>query len=75
MQLAKDREEQSQQQTILEQERRDRELAMRIAQNEGELINEDFGPDSALRRYPCTMLKYVSGVEYVLGNILSIHLQ
>ncbi|XP_066460885.1 unconventional myosin-VI isoform X5 [Eleutherodactylus coqui] len=50
LQLARDREEQSQQQTILEQERRDRELAMRIAQSEAELINEDFGPDSALRR-------------------------
>ncbi|XP_069830766.1 unconventional myosin-VI isoform X5 [Dendropsophus ebraccatus] len=50
MQLAKEREEQSQQQTILEQERRDRELAMRIAQSEAELINEEFGPDSALRR-------------------------
>ncbi|KAM5164373.1 unconventional myosin-VI isoform 1-T2 [Mantella aurantiaca] len=50
MQLARDREEESQQQTILEQERRDRELAMRIAQNEAELINEEFGPDSSLRR-------------------------
>lgn len=49
MQLAKDREEESQQQTVLEQERRDRELAMRIAQSEAELINEEFGPDSALR--------------------------
>ncbi|CAI9565674.1 unnamed protein product, partial [Staurois parvus] len=50
MQLARDREEESQQQTILEQERRDRELAMRIAQSEAELINEEFGPDSSLRR-------------------------
>ncbi|XP_044146228.1 unconventional myosin-VI isoform X4 [Bufo gargarizans] len=50
LQLARDREEESQQQAILEQERRDRELAMRIAQSESELINEDFGPDSALRR-------------------------
>lgn len=50
MQLARDREEQSQQQTILEQERRDRELAMRIAQSEAELINEEFSPDSSLRR-------------------------
>ncbi|KAM4694167.1 unconventional myosin-VI isoform 6-T7 [Discoglossus pictus] len=49
-QLARDRQEESQQQTILEQERRDRELAMRIAQSEAELINEEFGPDSALRR-------------------------
>ncbi|KAM4694161.1 unconventional myosin-VI isoform 1-T2 [Discoglossus pictus] len=48
-QLARDRQEESQQQTILEQERRDRELAMRIAQSEAELINEEFGPDSALR--------------------------
>ncbi|XP_077343484.1 unconventional myosin-VI isoform X5 [Lithobates pipiens] len=50
MQMARDREEQSQQQTILEQERRDRELAMRIAQSEAELINEEFSPDSSLRR-------------------------
>ncbi|KAG8582058.1 hypothetical protein GDO81_007897 [Engystomops pustulosus] len=50
MQLAKEREEESQQQTILEQERRDRELAMRIAQSDAELINEEYGPDSALRR-------------------------
>ncbi|KAM4041432.1 unconventional myosin-VI isoform 5-T5 [Anomaloglossus baeobatrachus] len=50
IQLAREREEESQQQTILEQERRDRELAMRIAQSEAELINEDFGSDSALRR-------------------------
>ncbi|KAM4041428.1 unconventional myosin-VI isoform 1-T1 [Anomaloglossus baeobatrachus] len=49
IQLAREREEESQQQTILEQERRDRELAMRIAQSEAELINEDFGSDSALR--------------------------
>ncbi|KAM4772458.1 unconventional myosin-VI isoform 3-T3 [Rhinophrynus dorsalis] len=50
MQLAREREEQSQQQTILEQERRDRELAMRIAQSDAELINEESGPDAALRR-------------------------
>ncbi|XP_069582617.1 unconventional myosin-VI isoform X6 [Ranitomeya imitator] len=50
MQLARDREEESQQQTIFEQERRDRELAMRIAQSEAELINEESGADSALRR-------------------------
>uniref|UniRef100_A0A8C5R8M4 Unconventional myosin-VI n=1 Tax=Leptobrachium leishanense TaxID=445787 RepID=A0A8C5R8M4_9ANUR len=49
VQLAREREEESQQQVIHEQERRDRELAMRIAQSESELINEDFGPDSALR--------------------------
>ncbi|XP_040205920.1 unconventional myosin-VI isoform X6 [Rana temporaria] len=50
MQMVREREEQSQQQTILEQERRDRELAMRIAQSEAELINEEFSPDSSLRR-------------------------
>ncbi|XP_018120971.1 unconventional myosin-VI isoform X2 [Xenopus laevis] len=48
VQLAHEREEESQQQAVLEQERRDRELAMRIAQSEAELINEE-GPDSALR--------------------------
>ncbi|XP_075058764.1 unconventional myosin-VI isoform X8 [Mixophyes fleayi] len=50
VQLAREREEESQLQAVLEQERRDRELAMRIAQSDSELINEELGPDSALRR-------------------------
>uniref|UniRef100_A0A7M4F9S7 Unconventional myosin-VI n=1 Tax=Crocodylus porosus TaxID=8502 RepID=A0A7M4F9S7_CROPO len=39
-QLARQREEETQKQAVLEQERRDRELAMRIAQSESELIDE-----------------------------------
>ncbi|MBN3325318.1 MYO6 protein, partial [Atractosteus spatula] len=50
MQLAAEREEEAQRQTILEQERRDRELAMRIAQSEAELIAEETQPDPGLRR-------------------------
>ena len=50
IQLALEREEQAQRTTILEQERRDRELAMRIAQNEAELINEEGQGDAGLRR-------------------------
>ena len=51
VQLALEREEQAQHATILEQERRDRELAMRIAQNEAELISEEGLVDAGLRRY------------------------
>lgn len=53
VQLALEREEQVQRATIVEQERRDRELAMRIAQTEAELITEDGQMDASLRRY-CT---------------------
>lgn len=51
IQLALEREEQVQRTTILEQERRDRELAMRIAQSEAELITEEGQIDAGLRRY------------------------
>uniref|UniRef100_A0A3Q1BMM0 Unconventional myosin-VI n=1 Tax=Amphiprion ocellaris TaxID=80972 RepID=A0A3Q1BMM0_AMPOC len=51
IQLALEREEQVQHAAILEQERRDRELAMRIAQSEAELITEEGQMDAALRRY------------------------
>uniref|UniRef100_A0A8C3GAK7 Unconventional myosin-VI n=1 Tax=Cyclopterus lumpus TaxID=8103 RepID=A0A8C3GAK7_CYCLU len=51
IQLAVDREEQVQRTTIVEQERRDRELAMRIAQSEAELITEESQMDASLRRY------------------------
>uniref|UniRef100_A0A665WRM3 Unconventional myosin-VI n=1 Tax=Echeneis naucrates TaxID=173247 RepID=A0A665WRM3_ECHNA len=50
-QLAQEREEQVQRAAILEQERRDRELAMRIAQSEAELITEEGQMDAGLRRY------------------------
>lgn len=50
MQLALEHEEQVQRTTILEQEKRDRELAMRIAQSEAELITEEGQMDAGLRR-------------------------
>ncbi|KAL7379916.1 hypothetical protein ABVT39_008434 [Epinephelus coioides] len=52
IQLALEREEQVQRSTMLEQERRDRELAMRIAQSEAELITEEGQMDPSLRRGP-----------------------
>uniref|UniRef100_A0A452UJF7 Unconventional myosin-VI n=1 Tax=Ursus maritimus TaxID=29073 RepID=A0A452UJF7_URSMA len=51
-QLARQREEESQQQAGLEQERRDRELALRIAQSEAELISDEAQADLVLRRGP-----------------------
>uniref|UniRef100_A0A8C3U3G4 Unconventional myosin-VI n=1 Tax=Catharus ustulatus TaxID=91951 RepID=A0A8C3U3G4_CATUS len=50
-QLAREREEETQHQAVLEQERRDHELAMRIAQNEAELISDESQLDLGLRRY------------------------
>lgn len=55
-QLARQREEESQQQAVLEQERRDRELALRIAQSEAELISDEAQADLALRRYGARFL-------------------
>uniref|UniRef100_A0A673KZZ3 Unconventional myosin-VI n=1 Tax=Sinocyclocheilus rhinocerous TaxID=307959 RepID=A0A673KZZ3_9TELE len=54
MQLALEREEETQRQTMLEQERRDRELAMRIAQSEAELIQDEAQMDPSLRSYGTT---------------------
>lgn len=51
LQLHAEREEEAARQAVLEQERRDRELALRIAQSEAELIPEDTPNDSGLRRY------------------------
>ncbi|XP_041951239.1 myosin VIa isoform X2 [Alosa sapidissima] len=48
-QVAAEREEEAARQAILEQERRDRELAMRIAQSEAELIPEETQLDAGLR--------------------------
>uniref|UniRef100_A0A674EH40 Unconventional myosin-VI n=1 Tax=Salmo trutta TaxID=8032 RepID=A0A674EH40_SALTR len=48
VQLEAEREEAAARQNILEQERRDRELAMRIAQSEAELIPEDTLNDAGL---------------------------
>uniref|UniRef100_A0A8C1CX94 Unconventional myosin-VI n=1 Tax=Cyprinus carpio carpio TaxID=630221 RepID=A0A8C1CX94_CYPCA len=50
MQLALEREEETQRQTVLEQEKRDRELAMRIAQSEAELIQDEAQMDPSLRK-------------------------
>uniref|UniRef100_A0A673GGD6 Unconventional myosin-VI n=1 Tax=Sinocyclocheilus rhinocerous TaxID=307959 RepID=A0A673GGD6_9TELE len=55
MQLALEREEETQRQTMFEQERRDRELAMRIAQSEAELIQDEAQMDPSLRSsFPST---------------------
>uniref|UniRef100_A0A8C4TXP9 Unconventional myosin-VI n=1 Tax=Falco tinnunculus TaxID=100819 RepID=A0A8C4TXP9_FALTI len=51
-QLAREREEETQHQAVLEQERRDHELAMRIAQSEAELISDEAQLDLGLRRGP-----------------------
>uniref|UniRef100_A0A665VKE2 Unconventional myosin-VI n=1 Tax=Echeneis naucrates TaxID=173247 RepID=A0A665VKE2_ECHNA len=50
LQLQAEREEEAARQAVLEQERRDRELALRIAQSEAELIPEEAQFDSGLRR-------------------------
>ncbi|TKS75336.1 Unconventional myosin-VI [Collichthys lucidus] len=52
LQLLAEREEEAARQAVLEQERRDRELALRIAQSESELIPEEVQNDSGLRRGP-----------------------
>ncbi|MEQ2248682.1 Unconventional myosin-VI [Ilyodon furcidens] len=49
LQLQAEKEEDVARQAVLEQERRDRELAMRIAQSEAELIPEEALNDSGLR--------------------------
>lgn len=50
LQLEAERQEEVARQAVMEQERRDRELAMRIAQSESELIPEEALNDSGLRR-------------------------
>uniref|UniRef100_A0A8D0ABM8 Unconventional myosin-VI n=1 Tax=Sander lucioperca TaxID=283035 RepID=A0A8D0ABM8_SANLU len=49
LQLQAEREHEASRQTILEQERRDRELALRIAQSESELIPEEVQIDAGLQ--------------------------
>uniref|UniRef100_A0A8V5H8F6 Unconventional myosin-VI n=1 Tax=Melopsittacus undulatus TaxID=13146 RepID=A0A8V5H8F6_MELUD len=51
-QLAREQEEETKHQAVLEQERRDHELAMRIAQSEAELIHDEAQLDLGLRRGP-----------------------
>ncbi|XP_026550916.1 unconventional myosin-VI isoform X4 [Pseudonaja textilis] len=63
-QLAREREEASQHQAILEQERRDHELALRIAQSESELINDEAQLDPSLRRGPSVQAtKAAAGIK------------
>ncbi|NXP90677.1 MYO6 protein, partial [Passerina amoena] len=57
-QLAREREEETQHQAVLEQERRDHELAMRIAQSEAELISDEAQLDLGLRRYGVKELRF-----------------
>ncbi|NXE36180.1 MYO6 protein, partial [Ptilorrhoa leucosticta] len=59
-QLAREREEETQHQAVLEQERRDHELAMRIAQSEAELISDEAQLDLGLRRRLCSCWFYVT---------------
>lgn len=59
-QLAREREEETQHQAILEQERRDRELAMRIAQTGAELSTEETKLDVGLCRYGIQYLNFFS---------------
>uniref|UniRef100_A0A8C6LJC9 Unconventional myosin-VI n=1 Tax=Nothobranchius furzeri TaxID=105023 RepID=A0A8C6LJC9_NOTFU len=60
-QMALEREEQAQNAAVLEQERRDRELAMRIAQSEAELISEEGQGDPSLRRYSTYVILTAGG--------------
>uniref|UniRef100_A0AAX7SCL5 Unconventional myosin-VI n=1 Tax=Astatotilapia calliptera TaxID=8154 RepID=A0AAX7SCL5_ASTCA len=60
LQLQAEREEEAARQAVLEQERRDRELALRIAQSEAELIPEEVANDSGLRRKPSPALFFFS---------------
>lgn len=57
-QLAREREEETQHQAVLEQERRDRELAMRIAQTGAELSTEETKFDVVLCRYRLKSLNF-----------------
>uniref|UniRef100_A0A8I5Y7N7 Unconventional myosin-VI n=1 Tax=Rattus norvegicus TaxID=10116 RepID=A0A8I5Y7N7_RAT len=70
-QLARQREEESQQQAVLAQECRDRELALRIAQNESELISDEAQGDTALRRYwalGCTLEQMAKEMSDILSR-------
>lgn len=51
LQFQAEREQEASRQAVLEQERRDRELALRIAQSEAELIPEEVPVEAGLRRY------------------------
>ncbi|XP_067097436.1 unconventional myosin-VI-like isoform X10 [Osmerus mordax] len=70
LQMEAEREEEAARSTILEQERRDRELAMRIAQSESELIPEESPYDAGLRRGPQVQATKAaaSGKKYELSK-------
>ncbi|CAB1330657.1 unnamed protein product [Coregonus sp. 'balchen'] len=63
IQIALEREEDVQRSAMLEQERRDRELAMRIAQSEAELITDDAQVDPSLRRGSQVQALKAAGVK------------
>lgn len=48
---------------MLEQERRDRELAMRIAQSEAELISEEGQMDASLRRWAAMLTQLKKNLQ------------
>uniref|UniRef100_A0A674BTV6 Unconventional myosin-VI n=1 Tax=Salmo trutta TaxID=8032 RepID=A0A674BTV6_SALTR len=58
-----EREEDAQRSAVLEQEKRDRELAMRIAQSEAELITDEALMDLSLRRGPQVQALKAAGVR------------
>ncbi|GCB62747.1 hypothetical protein scyTo_0013109, partial [Scyliorhinus torazame] len=60
IQLASEREEEARKQALLEQERRDQELAMRIAQSESELINDESPMDAGIKSVE---VKHIRPVE------------
>ncbi|XP_074007079.1 unconventional myosin-VI isoform X3 [Numenius arquata] len=71
-QLAREREEETQHQAVLEQERRDHELAMRIAQSEAELISDEAQLDLGLRRANGTKLQMTAEqIATEMSEILS----
>ncbi|XP_072907834.1 unconventional myosin-VI isoform X3 [Hemitrygon akajei] len=51
-QISAEREEETRKQALLEQERRDQELAMRIASSESELITDEIPMDTGIKRSP-----------------------
>uniref|UniRef100_A0A8C8LWS1 Unconventional myosin-VI n=1 Tax=Oncorhynchus tshawytscha TaxID=74940 RepID=A0A8C8LWS1_ONCTS len=63
IQIALEREEDAQRSAMLEQEKRDRELAMRIAQSEAELITDEALMDLSLRRGPQVQALKAAGVK------------
>ncbi|NXJ16888.1 MYO6 protein, partial [Odontophorus gujanensis] len=69
-QLAREREEETQHQAVLEQERRDRELAMRIAQTGAELSTEETKLDVGLSRYNLQVC-IVRGLLHINGTFLT----